>query len=144
MKKEVNLRSTLWYIIASAIVISVVVYIISLFITSSPLKFGFGLFYGTAVSCLRMAMLAKAVDTSVDMDAGASKKYMLGQYNIRMLMTIAALVLAAAIRSRLSIVALVIGLLVMQPAVYIANIIYERKGGEKIEGISTKKINRNS
>ena len=144
MKKEVGLSRTLWYIVISAVVISVVIYIISLFITSAPLKFALGLFYGTAVSILRVVMLARSVNISVDMDAEASKKYMLSQYHLRMLITIAALVFAAAIRERISIIGLVIGLLVMQPAVYVANVIYEMKGGEKVEGISTKKTNRDS
>lgn len=144
MKKEIGLKDTLWYIALTTLALSVVVFIIGLFVSDNPLKFALGLYYGVAVSLLRLIMLARAVNTSVDMDADSSKKYMMGQYNMRMLMTIAALVLAAFIRDKLSIVALVIGLLIMQPAVYIANIIYEKKGGKKVEGISPKKIDRHS
>lgn len=144
MKKEIGLKDTLWYIAVTTLALSVVVFIIGLFVSDNPLKFALGLYYGVAVSLLRLIMLARAVNTSVDMDADSSKKYMMGQYNMRMLMTIAALVFAAFVRDKLSIVALVIGLLIMQPAVYIANIIYEKKGGKKVEGISTKKIDRHS
>lgn len=144
MKKEISLKDTLWYIAATTLAISAVVFIIGLFVSDNPIKFALGLYYGVAVSLLRLIMLARAVNTSVDMEADSSKKYMMGQYNIRMLMTIAALVLAAFIRDKLSIVALVMGLLIMQPAVYIANIIYEKKGGKKVEGISPKKIDRYS
>lgn len=144
MKKEIGLKDTLWYIAVTTLALSVAVFIVSLFVSDNPLKFALGLYYGVAVSLLRLIMLARAVNTSVDMDADSSKKYMMGQYNMRMLMTIAALVFAAFVRDKLSIVALVIGLLIMQPAVYIANIIYEKKGGKKVEGISTKKIDRHS
>ncbi len=144
MKKEIGLKDTLWYIALTTLALSVVVFIIGLFVSDNPLKFALGLYYGVAVSLLRLVLLARAVNTSVDMDANTSKKYMLGQYNMRMLLTIAALVFAAFVRDRLSIIALVIGLLIMQPAVYIANIIYEKKGGKKVEGISPKKIDRHS
>lgn len=144
MKKEIGLKDTLWYIAVTTLAISVAVFIVSLFVSDNPFKFALGLYYGVAVSLMRLIMLARAVNASVDMEADSSKKYMMGQYNIRMLMTIAALVLAAFIRDKLSIVALVIGLLIMQPTVYIANIIYEKKGGKKVEGISPKKIDRYS
>ncbi|GEM_PF-5041466 len=144
MKKEIKPSDTLRFIFASMAGTTLIILIIGIFVSKQPLNFILGLLFGAAVSVIRILMLAKSVKVSVEMEPAESKTYMMGQYNLRMLLTVAAVVAGAMLKERFSIFGIILGLIAMQPSVYIANFIYERLGGEKIESISTEKADRHS
>lgn len=144
MEREIKPSDTLKFILASMAGTTLVILVIGLFVSDKPLNYALGLLFGAAVSVVRILMLSRAVNISVDMEPADSKTYMMGQYNLRMLLTIAAVVAGAMMKDRLSIFGIILGLIAMQPSVYIANFIYERLGGEKIESISSKKADRHS
>ncbi len=144
LKKEIKPSDTLLFIFSAMAVITLLILIIGLFVSKEPLSFALGLLFGGAISVVRILMLARAVNISVDMEPADSKTYMVGQYNIRMMLTVAAVVVGAMTKGRLSILGIVLGLIAMQPSVYAANIIYKVMGGEKVESVSTKKTHRHS
>lgn len=144
MKKEIKPSDTVAIILAVLAVLSLIVLAAGVFVSKQPLKFAPGLAFGVIISAIRLLMLARAVNISVDMEPAESKTYMLGQYNLRMLLTVAAVFAGGMMREYISIFALIAGLIILQPSVYIANFIYEKMGGEKIDGVSTKKTHRHS
>lgn len=144
MKREIKPSDTLALILITMAAATLIALAAGVIIVDEPLKYAIGLIFGAVVSCIRVAMLARAVSVSVDMESADAKNYMMGQYNLRMLLTIAAVVAGGMMREHLNIFALVIGLIIMQPSVYIADFIYERLGGEKVEGVNAKKAHRNS
>lgn len=144
MKKEIKPSDITAAILYTMVGISIVVLIGGLFVSKEPLKFAIGLVFGTVISLIRVKMLARAANIAVQMEPAEAKAYMTGQYNVRMMLAVAAAVFGGIMKAHLSVIALILGLLVMPPSVYIANFIYEKTGGEKSESVSFKKADRDS
>jgi hypothetical protein len=144
LEKEIKPSDTLKYIFLSMAGVTAVILVVGLFVSSKPLSFTLGLLFGAVISVVRIIMLAKSVDKAVDMEPNDSKLYMTGQYHLRMLLMVVAVVAGAMTRGVISVVGIALGLIAMQPSVYIANFIYERLGGKKIESVSAKKADRDS
>ena len=143
MEKELRPSDTVKLIFASMAGITLTVLIAGVFISSEPLKFALGLLYGAAVSVVRILMLSRAVSVSVQMEPAEAKAYAMGQYNARMMLLVGAAVAGYFIKA-LSIYGIALGLIAMQPSVYIANFIYEKLGGKKFESVNAKKADRHS
>lgn len=144
MKKEIKPSDITATILYTMIGLSVVVLVGGLFISKEPLKFALGLALGTVISIVRLKMLARSANIAVQMEPAEAKAYMTGQYNVRMMLAVIAAIFGGIMRDHLSVIALVLGLLVMPLSVYIANFIYERAGGEKSESVSFEKTHRDS
>jgi hypothetical protein len=130
---EINPNDTVKYMLISLVAVAAVMLVVGLFVSKAPIKFAIGLVFGTAVSAVRLLMLTRSVKMSLLMEPADAKTYMTGQSNMRMLLIIAAVVVGASMRSVLSIYGIAAGLIAFQPAAYLANIIYERMGGEKLD-----------
>lgn len=144
LKNDIDIRQVLKFILAVVAVITLVILIVGVIVSKAPVKFALGLLLGSLVSVIRLLMLARAVGKAVDMEPADSKLYMVGQYNIRMLLAIAAVVACGIMKAHISIIGMILGLVAAQPAVYIANFIYEKKGGKKFGTIDAEKTDRNS
>lgn len=144
MEKELRPWETLKMILITLGVLLLIGIIIGIFIVNEPIKYVSGILLGGAVSVMRIVLLSRAVGKAVNMEVAQSKVYMMGQYNLRMMLTIAVVVVGCIMSEYFNIYSIIIGVVLLQPAVYISNFIYEKKGGEKIESVSTSKTNRNS
>lgn len=144
MEKEIKLSDTLKMILVTLGALTLIGIIIGVFIVSEPIKYIAGFLLGTAVSVMRIMLLSRAVVRAVDMEPGESKVYMMGQYNLRMMLTILVVVIGCVMSKYFNIYSIIIGLVLLQPSVYISNFIYRKMGGEKIESVSTSKTDRNS
>lgn len=144
MKKEIKPSDITAAILYTMLGISAVLLIVGLFVSKEPLKFALGLALGTAISVIRLKMLARAANLAVLMEPAEAKAYMTGQYNVRMMLAVLAAVFGGIMKAHLSVIALILGLLVMPPSVYIANFIYEKTGGDKCESVSFEEADRDS
>ncbi len=144
LKREIKPSDTLSFIMLSMAGICLIILILGIIFAKEPLYFALGVLFGAVVSCIRILLLSRAINRAVDMEPAESKAYMTAQYSTRMLLAIAAVVAGAMLQEYISIIGLILGLIAMQPAVYLANIIYKMMGGEKLEFNSAKKADRYS
>jgi hypothetical protein len=144
LKNEIKPSDTLKFIFIAMAAVCVIIFIAGLIFSKEPLHFTLGLIFGSVISVIRILMLAKSINISVDMEPSEAKVYMMGQYHLRMLMIVVAVVVGAMTKGVLGIFGIIAGLIAMQPSVYIANFMYEKLGGEKFESISAKKADRHS
>lgn len=103
-----------------------VVIIIGLLITST---FGktmiLGLALGTAVALMNFVLLAKSIEKSVEMSANEAKMYASSRYTIRMMITAAALFIAAKVPS-IHLIGVFLGLIAPKMVILSRNIIFDK------------------
>lgn len=113
---------TLKQIITIVVALGVIVLGIGVLFANSILYWAVGVALGTAVSVLKVVMLEKTLNKAVDMSPEDAKNYTRSRYTFRMVLTIALVVVAIKI-PYINVIGLIVGLLLIQPAVYIVNFI---------------------
>lgn len=99
---------------------------IGLFFADNILNWIIGIIIGTALSVLKVIMLKKTLDKAVDMSPEDAKNFTRSRYTLRMVLSIAVVVAAFKI-PYVNVVSVIVGLLLVQPAVYIVNFINRNK-----------------
>ena len=113
---------TLKQIITIVVALGVIALGIGMFFANSILYWAVGIALGTFVSVLKVVMLEKTLNKAVDMAPEDAKNYTRSRYTFRMVLTIALVAVAIKI-PYINVIGLIVGLLLIQPAVYIVNFI---------------------
>ncbi|MBR6399627.1 MAG: ATP synthase subunit I [Firmicutes bacterium] len=104
------------------LVLELVALVAGMFFIKQPLYYALGIAAGTAVSAARFLLLERTLNKSVDMAPADAQNYVRLHYGLRM----AAIVVIAVIAAKVKYIDLwgfVIGLLPVQPAVYIRGLL---------------------
>ena len=110
------------------LVLELILLVAGMFFIKNHLSYALGILLGTAVSAARLVLLERALNKSVDMSPTDAQNYTRLQYGLRMI-GILAIAFAAIKLPFINVWAFVIGLLPVQPAVYIYGFINSRKKG---------------
>lgn len=112
-------------LIITVAVMAVIIFIIGIFFTGNIITWLAGLGAGTLLAIGRVFFLAKSLDRSVDMDKETAAKTAQAHYTLRYVVT---LVLAVAvILMGANPIGVIVGLVLVQPAVYIYNFIFNKR-----------------
>lgn len=109
-------------IIKTVIALGAIALGVGIFFVDNRLYWILGIVLGTAISVLKVAMLNKTLNRAVDMSPEDAKNYTRSRYTYRMVISILAVVLAIKL-VWFNVVGVIVGLLLVQPAVYIVNFI---------------------
>jgi len=80
-----------------------------------------GILFGTIISILKLLLLERTLNKTVDMDKNNASNFARAHYMIRYFITIVVLAVAAKVDS-IDLIGVIIGLFVLRPAVFIVNI----------------------
>lgn len=111
------------------LVLELIALVIGMFFIKNPLSYALGILLGTAVSAARLVLLERALKKAVDMSPTDAQNYTRLQYGLRMI-GILAIAFAAIKLPFINVWAFVVGLLPVQPAVYIYGLMNREKGGD--------------
>ncbi|MGN1318388.1 MAG: ATP synthase subunit I [Lachnospirales bacterium] len=112
--------SVLKQIVKTVIALGIIALGIGLFFTSESLYWVFGIVLGTAISVFKVIMLEKTLNKAVDMSPEDAKNYTRTRYTYRLVLSILAVVVCIKIPF-INVIGVIVGLLLVQPAVYIVN-----------------------
>lgn len=112
----------LMQIIKTVIALGVIALGVGIFFVDNRLYWILGIAAGTGVSVLKVTMLNRTLNKAVDMSPEDAKNYTRVRYTYRMVLSIAVVVLAVKL-VWFNVVGVIVGLLLVQPAVYIVNFI---------------------
>lgn len=93
----------------------------SIVMAKSMPSYGLGILLGYALSCIRLVLLEKSLNKSVEMEKESASNYARLQYMVRYFLTLAILIVVA-VTDVASLLGTLIPLLLVQPAVYIVGI----------------------
>lgn len=123
-------RTTLKQLSAVIAVLGVLAVIIGLFIVEKRLQWVLGMGLGTVISVLRAVLLYRALVKSTDMEQERASLYIKAQYTLRMVIAVVVTVLGFVLQRFINPWGILIGLVLMQPAVYITGFVFAKKDGE--------------
>ena len=115
-------KSSVVTLIKIIVVIEVLALVIGSFFAKSIPRYAAGIILGTVMSAARLVMLERTLQKSVDMPPENAESYVRMQYGVRMLLIVSVSFIALK-TGFVSIVGLIIGLLPVQPAAYIAGLL---------------------
>lgn len=104
-------------------VLGLLALIIGLFFADNILTWIIGIVAGSLVSMSKVFLLYRTLNKAVDMDPKAAGSFARAKYTLRLVLSIALVVLAFRFSAYIDPVGVIIGLLLVQPAVYILNFI---------------------
>lgn len=104
--------------------------VIGMFFIKNPIYYALGVITGTAVSVARFLLLERTLNKSVLMAPAEAQNYVRLHYGLRMAAIAVIAIIAAKVRF-IDVWGLVVGLLPVQPAVYIRGLLYREKDGDK-------------
>ncbi len=111
------------------LILELIALVAGVFFIKNPVYYAAGIIAGTAVSAARFLLLERTLNKSVDMAPADAQNYVRLHYGLRM----AAIVVIAFIAAKVKFIDIwgfVIGLLPVQPAVYIQGLLSRKKDGE--------------
>ncbi len=120
-----DLSKTLKDILISILALAVIAFGIGLFWVDNILMWATGLLIGTAVSALKVFMLKRTLDKAVDMSPEDAKNYTRSRYTLRFVLSVVVVAVVFKVGCG-NVFGVVIGLLLVQPAVYIVNFLNKR------------------
>ena len=91
-----------------------------------PLAYFLGLMFGTGISALKLRLMAKSIEKTLDMEQKDAQNYARLQYVFRYFLTLIAIIPAILLRDYIGLIGLILGMLSLQFAAYIAGIIERR------------------
>ncbi len=115
-----NSKKVLKQIIISIAALGIIAMGIGIYFADNILYWVLGIAAGTAISMLKVIMLERTLDRAVDMPPEDAKNYTRSRYTFRMILSIAAVVVAIKL-PWFNVIGVIVGLLLVQPAVYIVN-----------------------
>ena len=119
-------KETLNKILLFTCILGLIAFGIGVFFTKDILGWALGIIVGTLVSVLKVFLLERTLNKAVDMSPEDAKNYTRSRYTFRMVLRI--LVLVASIKIHfIDVIGVIVGLLLVQPAVYIVNFINRGK-----------------
>lgn len=107
-------------------ILGVIAFGVGAFFVNNILYYAFGIGLGTVISIARMILLERALNKSVDMSPVDAQNYVRLQYSMRMFGVIAVALIAIKVQ-QIDIVGFVIGILLVQPSVYIMGLFEKKK-----------------
>lgn len=117
-----NTEMALKQIIISVAALGIIALGIGIFFVDNILYWIIGIVAGTIISVLKVIMLYKTLDKAVDMSPEDAKNYTRTRYTFRMVLSIVLVIVAIKI-PYVNVIGVIVGLLLVQPAVYIVNFI---------------------
>lgn len=119
---DMDLSRTLKQIIITVAALGVIAFGIGLFFVGSVLYWLLGIALGTVVSVIKVILLEKTLNKAVDMSPEDAKNYTKSRYTLRLVLSVVLIVVAFKIPC-FDVIGVIVGLLLIQPAVYIVNFI---------------------
>lgn len=123
---EMDIYKTLKQIIATVAALGAVAFIIGAFFAESLLFWLLGIALGTLVSVIKVILLKRTLDKAVDMSPEDAKNYTRSRYTLRLVLSVAVIAVTFKI-PYFNVIGVIVGLLLIQPAVYIVNFINRKK-----------------
>lgn len=117
-----NTEMALKQIIISVAALGIIALGIGMFFVENILYWIIGIVAGTIISVIKVIMLYKTLDKAVDMSPEDAKNYTRSRYTFRMVLSIVLVIVAIKI-PYVNVIGVIVGLLLVQPAVYIVNFI---------------------
>lgn len=114
-----NLSNISKQIIMTTIALSFIAFGIGAFMSKNITNFGIGLLFGTIFSILKLILLEKTLDKAVGMTSAKAVNYTRIHYTLRYFLTF--LVLLVAVYKKFDIIAVIVGIILPVPAIYIVN-----------------------
>ncbi len=112
-------------LIITTAVMAIIICVVGLFITEQTIPWLAGIAVGTALSIGRVVLLTKSLSKTVDMDKETASKVSQAHYMLRYLATLVIAVLAIILGAHP--IGVIVGLILVQPAVYIYNFIFNKQ-----------------
>lgn len=107
-------------------VLGLIALVVGLFFAGNKIYWIVGIVLGTVASLIKVYMLERTLDKAVDMDPKNANNYTRANYTMRLVVSVVIVVLACIVE-QINVVGVLIGLLLVQPAAYIANFITANK-----------------
>lgn len=115
-------------LIKSIVILAFIGFGIGAFITHNILLYGIGVVIGTLTSILKVILLERSLNRAVDMQPQDAENYTRLQYSSRFFFTVAVLVISAIVPF-IDLYGVIVGLVLIQPAVYLTNFIRKEEPG---------------
>lgn len=112
-------------IIITLLAISLVAFGIGAFIVNDIIAYAKGLAFGTLFTILKLILLERTLNKSINMPAANASNYARLHYMMRYFLTGVVLVVSA-LEPSINMFGVIIGLIILRPAVYIVNIKTEK------------------
>lgn len=112
-------------LIITVAVMAIIIFAIGLFIADNLTAWFMGMAVGTVLSIGRVILLARSLSKTVEMDKETAGKVSQAHYMLRYLATLVIAVLA--IIAGANPIGVIVGLILVQPAVYIYNFIFNKQ-----------------
>ena len=112
-------------LIITVAVMAIAICIIGLFIADSKIPWLAGMAVGTVLSIGRVIFLTRSLSKTVEMDKETASKVSQAHYMLRYLATL--VIAVAAIILGANPIGVIVGLILVQPAVYIYNFIFNKQ-----------------
>lgn len=109
-------------LIMTTIVLGIICIAVGLFFVDGMLSWILGVVIGVLICMFRVFSMTRSIEKSVDMSPEDAKNYAKSQYMLRYIVTFAAAI-AACYLGFANPVGVIVGLVLLQPAVYIYNFI---------------------
>ncbi len=115
-----DMSKTLKQIIITVAALGVIAFGIGIFFTENVLFWLIGIAFGTIISIIKVILLEKTLNKAVDMPPEDAKNYTRSRYTLRLVLSVVLIVAAVKI-PYINVIGVIVGLLLVQPAVYIVN-----------------------
>lgn len=106
------------HIILTIISLSLIIFGVGCFFAKDVKTYFLGLFLGTLFSILKIILLEKTLEKSINMNPEKAVNYTRLHYSLRYLLTGAVLIIAAK-NPNLSLIGVILGILILRPALFI-------------------------
>lgn len=103
-------------------VLGLIALVVGLFFAGNKIYWIVGIVLGTIASLIKVYMLERTLDKAVDMDPKNANNYTRANYTMRLVVSVVIVVLACLVE-QINVVGVLIGLLLVQPAAYITNLL---------------------
>lgn len=81
-----------------------------------------GYLFGTVFSILKLILLEKSLESSLNMEKNRAVSYTRFHYSLRYILTGAMLFIAASNKEKISLVGVIVSLITLRPALYLVNL----------------------
>ena len=122
MAIDFKLSNTCRALLLSILVLGAVCAVVGLFFTSEKLSWVLGVAIGSVTAMIRVIMLESTIQKAVDMQKKDSEAFGRVGYNTRLLFT-GAVIVAVAVTKCASLIGVIVGIVLVQPAAYITNFV---------------------
>lgn len=113
-----KISNTTKQIIFMMLALSLIFFGIGSLFTENILAFFLGFLLGTGFSILKLILLEKTIDKAMEMPQEKAVSYTRLHYTLRYILT-GAVLLIASLREDISLIAVIIGLIILRPAIYL-------------------------